>query len=166
MGLREVRTADPRKEWDSAYSIRFLPDLIRDLFREYADQLHSDLNRNRLEVTLIPAPVPRHSNHMVRVAISQNPQWYQELYRTRPHLKRQRSLVALDRIRQIRDPELSSRPVGVVEQKYGYVTFYREVIFDMLVFGRQDSGLYLPPDSRAQEFFYVSGIEKTLEPPF
>ncbi len=166
MREKRVRLVDPKEEWDSAYSIGFLPDPIRNLFREYADQFYHELRDNMLVVKLEPAPRQKHLDHMVRVAVSENPPWYRELYKTRPHMKRQRSLRALDRIRQAKDPELTTDPIGAVRQKYTYVTLYREVIFEMLVFGYHANGLYLPADPRAQEFFEVEGIENVLEHPF
>lgn len=37
------------------------------------------LNREGLEVSLMPAPDPRHSGHSIRVVENRNPEWYREL---------------------------------------------------------------------------------------
>ena len=104
---------------------------------------------------------------MIRTVVSKNPTWYQELNRTKPSpVRRPHSLRALDRIRNIRDPELSLKPKGAIRQNYTYVTLYREIIFEMLVFGYGEDGLYVPAEQRTQEFFGVEGIEEVLEPPF
>lgn len=41
-----------------------------------------DMQEQRLQVVLIPAPEPQHPTHMVRNAITQNPEWYRELCKT------------------------------------------------------------------------------------
>ncbi len=165
MGEKGGIITDPRVDWSSEYSIGFLPRNIRDLFRERADLLHSELRANRLEVILVPAPEQKFLGHMVREVVSQNPPWYQELFRTYPtQLRRPHSLRALDRIRCMKDPELSAKPRGAIQQYYKYTTFYREVIFEMLVFG-YENGIYIPPEPRVQEFFGVEGIDKVLEHP-
>lgn len=167
MGEKEPRIIDPTKEWSSEYSIIFLPRPIRETFRERADILYSDLSKNHLEVALVPAPDPKHPDHMIRVAISQNPSWYQELNRTEPsRIRRPHSLRALDRIRHVRDPQLSPGPAWATWQKYAYTALYREVIFEMLVFGYKDRGIYVTPEKKVQEFFEIEGIEEVLEPPF
>jgi hypothetical protein len=63
-----------------------------------------------LEVVLIPAPEPKHSGHMIRVASNQNPPWYRRFTgqfmtvygkgkRARPNIiKRPRIVTALQRI--------------------------------------------------------------------
>ena len=38
-----------------------------------------ELDANRLEVALMPAPSPAHAAHSVRVAIDRNPAWYRRL---------------------------------------------------------------------------------------
>jgi len=158
---------DPITDWNSDYSIGFLPQGIKDLFRERADSLYHDLRSNRLEVILVPAPFPKHQDHMIRVVASQNPQWYQELYRSYPQqLRRPHSLRALDRIRNVRDPEFSPNPTGAIQHNFKYVSLYREVIFEMLVFGYGTNGLYVPAERKAQEFFGVEGIDEVLIHPF
>ncbi|MBI4158806.1 hypothetical protein HY500_00940 [Candidatus Woesearchaeota archaeon] len=165
MGKGEV--IDPRKDWSSEYSIGFLPREIRNSFRGCADLLYHNLRSNHLEVILVPAPVSKYQDHMIRVAVSQNPVWYRELNRTRHSpVRRPHSLRALDRIRNVRDPELSLKPKGAITQNYAYVTLYREIIFEMLVFGYEENGLYVPSEPRVQGFFGVEGIDKILDPPF
>jgi hypothetical protein len=48
---------------------------------ELARQFHDELAEWQLAVVLVPAPDPRHSGHMIRVAGLQNPRWYQEFCR-------------------------------------------------------------------------------------
>ena len=46
--------------------------------------------------TLVPAPRPTHSGHMIRV--SNNPDWYQDLYADTPNIRRDRTLKSLARL--------------------------------------------------------------------
>jgi hypothetical protein len=74
-------SATPLNEiWVPEKPLSTLPVEIRVYYVEQADYLHDDLMNNRLTVTLIPAPDPRHTHHMIRVAVSHNPEWYSELY--------------------------------------------------------------------------------------
>ena len=153
-------------EWDIESSIAFLPEDIRDLFREHADFMYADLKNNRLIVELAPAPEPKYSGHMIRTVDSQNPEWYSYLYRTQAGLKRIRSLKALDRIRNVEDPQFREFPESPIPRRNTYVTLYREVIFERMSFGYEESGLYVPPEPKIQEYFGVEGIEKELDHPF
>lgn len=64
--------------------------------------LLAELESNRLEVALVPAPRPRHECHAIRVAVSKNPTWYRRLCaafpssrnRSRPDTRIRRASVA------------------------------------------------------------------------
>jgi hypothetical protein len=49
-----------------------------------------ELAQERLAVELVPAPEPKHRGHMVRQAVSSNPDWYSKLAAKMP-LKRRRN---------------------------------------------------------------------------
>jgi len=53
---------------------------MEEIYRELFDELETC----RQEVALIPAPDQRHSGHMVRIAVSWNPDWYRDLCASYP----------------------------------------------------------------------------------
>ena len=58
-----------------------------------------DLERERLVVTLLPAPVPSWDGHMVRAVEQRNPDWYSDLCLSFGfQVKRQRVEKALERV--------------------------------------------------------------------
>jgi hypothetical protein len=48
--------------------------------QDIIETMLSELQTQTLEVALVPAPEPKHEGHMIRAAISKNPQWYGRLY--------------------------------------------------------------------------------------
>lgn len=61
--------------------------------RTAAASLIEELRSMKLEVTLIPAPSPKHPDHKIRAVVNQNPGWYQALcaeYPSRRSRPRQR----------------------------------------------------------------------------
>lgn len=44
--------------------------------RLFAQIMIKDLEDNMLSVVLIPAPEPKHADHMIRAVESRNPKWY------------------------------------------------------------------------------------------
>lgn len=55
------------------------------------------LENQRLEVALVPAPDQRHTSHFVRVPVGQNPTWFQRLNRSQ-RIRRDRVARELARI--------------------------------------------------------------------
>lgn len=68
--------------------------------RAVAACLLADLEGNRLEVALVPAPQPRHECHAVRVAVSRNPTWYRRLCAAFPSSRRRAKALPDTRIRR------------------------------------------------------------------
>ena len=65
-----------------------------------AAYLLADLESNRLEVALVPAPSPRHECHAIRVAVSRNPAWYRRLCAAFPSSRRRDRSLPDTRIRR------------------------------------------------------------------
>lgn len=73
-----------------------------------AEEMLLELEANRLEVVLIPAPEKRHVGHCVRAVQDANPEWYRKFCaeypsarkgtRIRTRIKRQATINALKRI--------------------------------------------------------------------
>ncbi len=120
--------------WDCTRPIRELPTAVSHVFQYGAKYFHGDLAENRLKVTLINAPDPHFTGHMIRQVESMNPRWYSDLYHSVAHLKRTRSLRSLERIMFGRDlPYVEQR--GAVHPWGGYDTLYRQLIQDCLTAG-------------------------------
>lgn len=78
--------------------------------QERAQAMHSELLERKLEVVLAPAPEQRHTDHYIRMAVNQPPQWFSEFARRymrsgkrerrlRPNfIKRRETLRALERL--------------------------------------------------------------------
>lgn len=68
--------------------------------RELAILALGELDNRRLEVVLIPAPEPKHSEHKVRAVQGTNPDWYRSLCACRPRSASIRKYVvkALERV--------------------------------------------------------------------
>lgn len=71
--------------------------------------LLAELESNRLEVALVPAPRPRHECHAVRVAVSKNPAWYRRLCAAFPSSRRRSRSLPDTRIRRASVVSLLSR---------------------------------------------------------
>lgn len=56
--------------------------------REALAWMRDELDLERLEVTLVPAPDQRHCGHMVRAVVGQNPEWYRDLLSMFPRSRR------------------------------------------------------------------------------
>lgn len=139
--------------WDTDNPVKDLPARIRQAFVEEAKYLHDELEQNMLTVVLIPAPEPKHVNHMIRAAVSQNPYWYRELYHSNRHFRRDRSLRALDRIRKMQDRKFNIAP-------YKYDMMYRELIRERLVEGCFVEGIEVPSNMMVREYF---GLERKVD---
>jgi len=53
--------------------------------RELAGRMLFDMEMNRLQVVLVPAPDPHHAGHRVRHVTCQNPEWYSAFSALRDH---------------------------------------------------------------------------------
>lgn len=65
--------------------------------REAADILAGELDEQRLEIALLPAPDQCHTGHSIRVAVNSNPHWFRTINSTR-RLRRDRAERALQQI--------------------------------------------------------------------
>jgi len=142
-------------EWNPDRPIKEFPEDIRESFVGEAEYLFNDLKSNKLTVVLAPAPEPKHCGHMIRVAESQNPRWYSDLYHSYEHFRRDRSLRALDRIRKSEDRIFRVSP-------YKYDSIYRQLIFGRLVDGYYADGFKIPPDNEVRKFFDMPLLEEIL----
>jgi hypothetical protein len=131
--------------WDPSKPLADLNnETIRNIFLDYARFLYYDLESNKLDVVLVPAPDPKHCNHMIRKAINNNPQWYSDLYWSNKHFRRDRSINALERIVDEKDRPFRSLP-------FKYDAVYRELIFEHLTQGYK----YFPGNSLVKAYFNI-----------
>lgn len=71
--------------------------------------LLAELEGNRLEVALVPAPRPSHEGHAVRVAVSRNPAWYRRLCAIFPSSRRRAKSLPDTRVRRANIAAVLSR---------------------------------------------------------
>lgn len=133
-------------KWNVEFPIKYLPEKITRIFSNEAAYLLEDLEKNKLEVVLIPAPQPKFEGHMIRVAINSNSHWYKQLYHSKNHVKRQRCINALERIAENQDRKFQISP-------YLYDCRMREIILDKLYSGMNYDGLVSPGDPGIITFF-------------
>lgn len=115
--------------WDPQETLAGLPPFIRMFFSLDALTLKTELEQNKLKVVLAehwPGYRPKFEGHKIRKVESENPEWYQELYATVSHLRRDRSLLSLQRLVEGKDLPLA---------RSGYDVHYRELIKDRLMEG-------------------------------
>ena len=134
--------------WSVEKSVGELPEIIAKEFRSEAKGLLRELEENKLSIGLIPAPEPKHSSHMIRVVLQNNPYWYRNLYDDYWHFRRDRSIKALKRLAEGNDKEYSGRK-GAVKSYFKYDKIYREFILDRLVNGYfEEDGMEIPPSKK------------------
>ncbi len=126
-------------EWDPSKPIRELPKRLEEIFSEEARILYHELESNRLEVTLIPAPDPQFQGHKIRYVENTNPGWYRNLYHSINHFRRDRSLDSLLRISLKKDWADDGFPFC------SYDLTYRNLILNRLAEGHSWYGAFLPP---------------------
>ncbi len=82
--------------------------------------MHQDLEASCLKVTLIPAPEPKFSGHMIRAVIEQNPWWYRDICNSYPSQRRVRRGHLDTRVRRRDMLKLLGRLASgeMVESKY------------------------------------------------
>ena len=132
--------------WTPDEPISKLPEIIRGHFQEYAYFLRNNLEKNKLQVILTPAPEPKHQCHKIRVVETQNPSWYRELYHETPNFRRDRSLNSLERIINLKDQKFYIGP-------YKYDSIYRSLIKNILVEGYQFEEFLVPRNEDVYDFF-------------
>ncbi len=57
----------------------------------YLNMMLGELEQQKLEVVLLPAPDPQHQSHMIRAKENTNPEWYQILCSNYPRNRRSRT---------------------------------------------------------------------------
>src|SRR3989344_6521420 len=107
--------------WNAYHPIIFLPEKIRNYIQSEANYLYADLKNNQNTTTLIPADKPKFLGHKIHALEHANPKWYSELYHGHAHFRRDRSLNALDRIRNLEDKIFYEFKHKKSEQEYVYV---------------------------------------------
>lgn len=91
----------PIKQWRPPAGIdpRTMTRLATPEEVEKARGMLEDLERNFLQVGLVPAPDQQHIGHMVRAVENENPKWYREFVKTANYqVKRFRVVAALKRV--------------------------------------------------------------------
>lgn len=112
--------------WNPSEPIGKLPEKVRGVFRNVANNLILGLERNKLVIGLAPGSDSRHPYRKRRVVVHSNPSWYSELYHSYPHFRRDRSVNALSRIRDLEDKTYLSGT-------YKYDFIYRRLILENLI---------------------------------
>ena len=107
--------------WNLDRPINELPNPLRKLFLKEAHLLYQEMQSQKLEVCLIPAPNPHHEGHKIRIATNHNPEWYKEIYWSMSNFRRDLSMRALERIINTKDKAFVVKP-------YKYDAIYREII--------------------------------------
>jgi hypothetical protein len=137
--------------WSIDKSVSELPDKIAKEFRSEAKGLLKELEDNKLQIGLVPAPEPKHSSHMIRVVLQSNPFWYSNLYQDYWNFRRDRSLKALKRLAEGKDMPYSGEK-GAVQCYFRYDKIYREFILDRLVNGYfEEDGMEIPPSKKIRK---------------
>ena len=119
-------------KWNPCNPLELYPPEVQASFQREAQLLLGELQSNKLEVILIPAPEQRFSGHKIRVAVNHNPPWYSQIYQQVPHIKRERVERCLQRLTESQDGRYRRRP-------YRYDFRFREIIFERLIDGYEDS---------------------------
>src|SRR3989344_5340758 len=127
--------------WDAKIGLGYVPEKVRQHFKEDASFLHHELETNRLRIILIPAPNPQHYNHKIRAVDTRNPEWYSMIYWEHFPIRRDLSLRSLRRIHQGED---------------------RDFIFERLTKGYKETGYKVSFIKSIRTFFDLSIID-TLE---
>lgn len=134
-------------KWNNKLPINVWPKSINIFYRWEADGLYNHLRANKLTVILIPAPRPQFAGHMIRCATNHSPKWYKDLAYDYPNIRRDRSLRALNNIRNLQDPSFKGF-------RYKYECFYREYIHNMLIGNVKDeTGLNFSSKKEIYNFF-------------
>lgn len=161
-------------EWDTTQPIRYLPENIRTFYIEQAKGFLRELETSRLEIELIPAPIQKFHGHKIRQVVSENPEWYKEIYhqyslkRKYTHSKTKRQRTYLDSL--INRPVAKNSLTRIKNQRDKYATLsskfradfiFRNFIHDTLLNGDFDyeQGIDIPAENRVREFFELDPID-------
>ena len=123
-----------KDNWNPYLPISALPKEIRKYFTEHAKILYEELNYNKLEVVLVPAPEPYTERNKIRVVSNRPPAWYSEIYYQLTKSRRL-TLKALERIVNEMDKETKNRDYS---GKYKTDARIRDLIFEHLTKGFED----------------------------
>ena len=152
-----------RQQWKPEDSIADLPPSIRECFQDEALNLLRELQWNRLEVKLHPAPIKNHHSHKIRVAENHNPPWYSKLYEThqtdthRSNVKRVHVRSALAAIAEAHDLTYSSR--GGSKAPGRNYRDLREIIYKRLIHGYNDpDGFPYDPNNKVRRYFGLEPV--------
>lgn len=115
-------------------------------FKQHAAYLRGDLEENRLEVILQPAPEQRFIGHQVRRVVSENPVWYQNFYADTEWVRRDRTLNSLEKIVLEEDRPVDEFPVFAT-----YDGKVRRLIHEHLRDGYESESGVVPPRNDYRE---------------
>ncbi|MFZ5391683.1 MAG: hypothetical protein ACOZAR_00630 [Patescibacteria group bacterium] len=133
--------------WHPSRPLKELPKSIRDYYVDMAQYLLDNLNSQRLEVELVPAPEPKFDSHKIRFVRQSNPEWYREIYHGNNNVRRDRSCLALRRISKMAD---------VAYDSYGHNdTLYRQLIHEMLINGCQVQDVIFESNKIVRRYFMI-----------
>lgn len=141
--------------WDPARPTKELPVYIRRYFYNCVDELFDELKYKRMIVGLIDAPKPRFDGYKIRVLYSPNPEWYSRLYSACEHFRRDRSLSALEKIKNEKDRPFKVRP-------YRYDWIYRTFIFERLTGVDNNGSEKRRPAKKVCRFFEKNKLENIV----
>src|SRR3989338_7794172 len=148
--------------WNPEKRLSYLSEPTWGYFREDAKILLHELEENRLEVVLIPAPDPQHHGHKIRAVQNSNPSWYRTLYWEKPRIYRYLSLPSLQRIAEGRDGNFCPS-----NGQYHLATKYRDLIYERLTQGYVDERQGpIAPLAAVRRFFglpLIDGEEDSLD---
>ena len=171
-------------EWNPNLTLKsYIPEKIQQYFRCEAKFLEEKLRLERLTFVLIPAPIPMHSGHKIRVVTMENPEWYRELFQEHGNFRRDLSQNALERIANDEDQEYRSgnyffqdyickkkrgKLKGIkykerklrINHRNHYDKVYRDLIFNRLVQGDENIMYFTEPVCEVRRLF---GLEKAQE---
>jgi hypothetical protein len=115
-----------------------------------AKYLLDNLNSQRLEVELVPAPEPKFDSHKIRFVRQSNPEWYREIYNNNVNVRRGRSYLALQRINKMTDAAYDS---------WGHNdTLYRQLIHEMLINGCQIKDVPFEPNILVRKYSMIDDL--------
>jgi len=160
-------------EWDTTQPTKYLPENIRNFYIKQAKGLLYELERNTLRVNLTPAPIQKFHGHKIRQVVSENPEWYKEIYyqyslkRKYTHSKTKRQRTYLDSL--INRPVAKNSLTRIKNQRDKSATLFskfkadfifRNLIHDTLLNGDFDYelGFDIPAKNKVREFFGLEPI--------
>ena len=135
--------ADP---FEKVFGRELSPFILSRVLSE-VNKLHTDLMKNYLQVTLVPAPYPMHHGHKIRMAVNRNPKWYRDIYGDL-EVKRDRIVSSLERIIK-----------GSPSNKSSYDYMFLKMVKERLVEGYDEEGIWINPDNYVRVFLGMEPLE-------